>query len=153
MKLTQRPLGLSARGRMMRAVARWTLAGALVFAGAAHLVDPSPFMLLVPSWVPWPAAVVAVTGLMEVAFGVMLALAPAGSARRITGWALAAFLIVVFVGNVSQAVSGADAFGLDTDVERWGRLVFQPLLIAWALWSTSALRYDDRDTRSPDPGY
>ena len=124
----------------MRTIARWTLAGALVFAGAAHLVAPGPFLLLVPSWVPWPAAVVLVTGLMEVMLGVALVLAPAGSTRRITGWAVAAFLIVVFVGNVSQAVSGADAFGLDTDVERWGRLVFQPLLIAWALWSTRGYR-------------
>jgi hypothetical protein len=46
---------------------------------------------------------------------------------------------VVFVGNISQAVSGADVFGLDIDVERWGRLAFQPLLIAWALWSTDAM--------------
>jgi len=124
----------------MRAIARWTLAGALVFAGVAHLVAPDPFLLLLPSWIPWPAAVVMVTGVMEISLGVALAFAPAGGTRRITGWAVSAFLVVVFVGNISQAVSGADAFGLDTGVERWGRLVFQPVLIAWALWSTQGYR-------------
>ena len=120
----------------MKAIARWTFAGALVFAGVAHFVALDQFLLLVPSWIPWPAAMVWGTGVMEAVFGVALVVAPAGDRRRTVGWALAAFLVVVFVGNVSQAVSGTDAFGLDTDVERWGRLVFQPLLIAWALWST-----------------
>ena len=120
----------------MKAIARWTFAGALVFAGVAHFVALDRFMLLVPAWVPWPAAVVWGTGVMEAVFGVALVAAPAGDRRRRVGWALAGFLTVVFVGNVSQAVSGVDAFGLDTDVQRWGRLAFQPLLIAWALWST-----------------
>ncbi|MGY6498700.1 MAG: DoxX family protein, partial [Microcella sp.] len=29
-------------------------------------------------------------------------------------------------------------FGLDTDLARGVRLLFQPLLVAWALWSTGA---------------
>ena len=33
-----------------------------------------------------------------------------------------------------------DAFGLDTDRERLVRLFFQPVLVAWALWSTGAWR-------------
>ncbi len=33
-----------------------------------------------------------------------------------------------------------DGFGLDTAGKRLGRLFFQPVLIALALWSTGALR-------------
>ena len=33
---------------------------------------------------------------------------------------------------------GNDAFGLDSDLSRAVRLVFQPVLVVWALWSTSA---------------
>jgi hypothetical protein len=33
-----------------------------------------------------------------------------------------------------------DAFGLDTDAKRAIRLVFQPVLVAWALVSTDAVR-------------
>lgn len=122
----------------MRAVARWLLAVLMMIAGVAHFAALDSFLLLVPSWVPWPTAIVWVTGVMEIALGVALALAPDGGPRRKVGWLLAVFLLAVFVGNIAQAVSGVDAFGLDTDSERWGRLVFQPLLIAWALWSTSA---------------
>jgi uncharacterized membrane protein len=122
----------------MKAIARWVLGALMVAAGVAHFVALDPFLLLVPSWVPWPTAIVGVTGVMEIALGMGLVLAPKGGLRRKVGWLLAVFLLAVFVGNVSQAVSGVDAFGLDTDAERWGRLVFQPLLIAWALWSTGA---------------
>lgn len=122
----------------MKLVARWLLAVLMVFAGAAHFVALDSFLLLVPSWVPWPTAIVGITGVMEIALGVALVLAPEGAPRRKVGWLLAVFLLAVFVGNISQAVSGVDSFGLDTDSERWGRLVFQPLLIVWALWSTSA---------------
>ena len=33
-----------------------------------------------------------------------------------------------------------DAFGLDTDAKRAIRLVFQPVLVAWALAATDAVR-------------
>jgi uncharacterized membrane protein len=122
----------------MKATARWVLGALMVGAGVAHFVALDPFLLLLPSWVPWPTAIVWVTGVMEIALGVALVLAPEGGPRRKVGWLLVVFLLAVFVGNISQAVSGVDAFGLDTDAERWGRLVFQPLLIAWALWSTGS---------------
>jgi uncharacterized membrane protein len=54
------------------------------------------------------------------------------------GWIVAAFFIAIFPGNVSQYVNGIDAFGLDSDQARLTRLFFQPLLVAWALWSTGA---------------
>lgn len=136
----------------MKTVARWALATLMVLAGVAHFVALDSFLLLVPSWVPWPTAIVWITGVMEIALGVALVLAPEGGARRKVGCLLAVFLLAVFVGNISQAVSGVDAFGLDTDAERWGRLVFQPLLIAWALWSTGWRdRVATSATLHPDP--
>ena len=54
------------------------------------------------------------------------------------GWVVAAFFIVVFPGNIWQFLEGRTAFGLDTDVARFVRLLFQPLLVIWALWCTGA---------------
>ena len=51
---------------------------------------------------------------------------------------VALFFIAIFPGNINQYVNGIDAFGLDTDSARLIRLVFQPLLVLWALWSTRA---------------
>lgn len=130
----------------MKAVARWALAMGLVFTGSAHFVVLERFLPLVPSWMPLPTAVVVVTGVMELTLAGALVLAPDGLRSKV-GWALATFLVVVFVGNVTQVVSGIDAFGLDTDPERWARLAFQPLMIALALWCTGAFG-DARRARS-----
>jgi hypothetical protein len=42
--------------------------------------------------------------------------------------------------RISQYVNQEDAFGLASDGARAARLVFQPLLVLWALWSTGAWR-------------
>lgn len=53
---------------------------------------------------------------------------------------LSRIFVAVFPGNISQLVTHNDSFGLDTDLLRWLRLPFQPVLILWALWSTGAWR-------------
>jgi uncharacterized membrane protein len=75
---------------------------------------------------------------VEIALGLsLLALA---RHRVLVGWVVAAFFVVIFPGNIAQYVDGTDAFGLDTDAARLTRLFFQPVLVAWALWSTGAWR-------------
>lgn len=37
---------------------------------------------------------------------------------------------------IAQAVGKRKGFGLDDDRARYLRLLFQPALVAWALWST-----------------
>jgi hypothetical protein len=47
--------------------------------------------------------------------------------------------VAIFSGNINQFVNGIDAFGLNTDLARGVRLLFQPVLVLWALWSTRAI--------------
>ena len=121
-----------------RSVARWVLGSGLVFAGIAHLsFARHEFRAQVPPWVPMDAAdVVVVSGLVEIALGTALAALPRH--RGVLGLATAAFFVAVFPGNIAQYTGHIDGFGLDTDTKRALRLLFQPLLIAWALWSTGA---------------
>ncbi len=123
-------------GDPARALLRWALAALMLVAGVAHLVATEAFLGQLPSWLPVRTSIVVISGAVEIAFALALLLAAAH--RRAVGWALAVFFVAVFPANVYQAVAGTDAFGLDTPAERWVRLVFQPLLIAWALWSTSS---------------
>ena len=58
--------------------------------------------------------------------------------RAALGWIVAAFFVVIFPGNVWQFIEARDAFGLDSDVARAVRLIFQPVLVVWALWCTGA---------------
>jgi uncharacterized membrane protein len=124
---------------VVAAVARWLLGGVLVVAGVAHLVDTSEFLGQVPTWLPFRSAIVVVSGFVELALGTAL-LAARGDRLVRVGFLVAAFLVAVFPGNVNQLVTGSDAFGLDTDAGRAVRLLFQPVLVAWALWCTGAWR-------------
>ena len=92
-----------------------------------------------PEWVPADKDfVVIASGIVEITLGG--ALIVLGRRRIAVGWIVAAFFVAVFPGNISQYVTRTDAFGLDSDAARGIRLVFQPLLVLWALWSTGALR-------------
>lgn len=127
-------------GSLLRTAGRWILGLGLAGAGAAHLSGSrEEFQAQVPAWVPVDADLVVVaSGVVEIALGVALLSLPRH--RHLLGWITAAFFVVIFPGNVAQYVEGTDAFGLDTDRARLVRLFFQPLLVAWALWSTGAWR-------------
>jgi uncharacterized membrane protein len=58
--------------------------------------------------------------------------------KVMVGWIVATFFVLVFPGNIAQLVEHRNAFGLNSDLARWVRLPFQPVLIALALWSTGA---------------
>lgn len=84
---------------------------------------------------PWPVATIYISGVIEIVLGVALIFMR--NRRQEIGWITAAFFVVVFPGNLWQWWSQTDGFGLDTDQERFVRLLFQPLLIIWAIWSGS----------------
>jgi uncharacterized membrane protein len=91
----------------------------------------------VPTWLPVDADfVVVASGVVEVLLGLSLRLL--WRWRVPLGWVVAAFFVAVFPGNISQFTTGTDSFGLDDDLSRGIRFLFQPLLVAWALWSTGA---------------
>jgi uncharacterized membrane protein len=122
---------------VVRGVVRWLLVALLGTAGVGHFTAAEAFRAQVPTWMPWPEVVIAVSGVVELALAAALAFAPARH-RPLVGWVVAAFFVAVFPGNVSQYVTGTTAFGLDTDAARLVRLLFQPVLVLGALWSTGA---------------
>ena len=118
-----------------RTAARVILGLALTFAGISHLGSArEEFRAQVPTWLPLDADfVVLASGVVEIVLGVALVVLPRWSPW--VGITTAVFFIAIFPGNISQFVNGIDAFGLDTDEARGIRLLFQPLLVLWALWS------------------
>ena len=119
-----------------RVIARVTLGLFLFIAGIGHFTfGREAFAAQVPGWLPLPADLVVVgSGIVELALGASLIALPRH--RAALGWITAAFFVAVFPGNIAQFVDRVDAFGLTTDGARGVRLLFQPLLVLWALWST-----------------
>jgi uncharacterized membrane protein len=123
---------------ILKAIARYALGAALIFAGVGHLTfSRAEFQAQVPVWLPLdPDFVVLASGVVEILLGIGLLFF--GMAAQWVGLAAAAFFVAIFPGNINQYVEGIDAFGLNTDEARFTRLFFQPLLVIWALWSSSA---------------
>ena len=127
-----------------RRIARVVLGLFLLFTGISHLTfGRAEFSAQVPDGLPvGDGVVVVVSGVAELALGAALIALPRH--RVAVGWLVAAFLVAIFPGNISQYLNRVDAFGLTSDAARAVRLIFQPLLVLWALWSTGAWR--DRGT-------
>jgi uncharacterized membrane protein len=123
---------------LLRKVFQIILGAVLAYAGFTHLTtNRTEFQAQVPTILQSQADfVVIASGVVEIILGISLIVL--FKYRTYVGWIVAAFFIAVFPGNISQYINGTDAFGLDTDQARAIRLLFQPLLVIWALWSTGA---------------
>ena len=122
----------------LQKVFRVLLAVFMIYAGFSHLsFNRIEFQSQVPDWVPLSKdLVVILSGIVEMILGLTLLF---WKKQRVNiGWLLALFFVLIFPGNVAQYLEGKDGFGLDTDRARLIRLFFQPVLIAWALWSSGA---------------
>ena len=128
------------RTSVPRTIGRLAFGAALLFAGATHLtVARKEFQAQVPEWLPIDDDIVVLgSGVAEITLGAALVALP--KHRVPVGLAVAAFFIAIFPGNISQLVTHTDAFGLNDDRSRAIRLLFQPVLVLWALWGTAAWR-------------
>lgn len=120
--------------RTQKETLRGILAVCMVIAGVLHFAQPDPFIRIVPDFLPAPAALVYISGVIEILLGVGL-LFPA--TRRLSAWGLVALFIAVFPANLNMAINHIKIAGIP---DAWWfqaiRLPFQFVLIAWAYWYT-----------------
>jgi len=126
---------------IVREISRWALAALLLTAGASHLTwGRRGYRIVVPDWATRllrtdKDMIVVASGAAELMLGAALVALPAD--RRRVGWVIAAFFVAVFPGNLHQWRTGRPAPLLRTDRARFVRLLLQPVLVLWALWSTA----------------
>jgi uncharacterized membrane protein len=125
----------------IKKIARIILGANLIFAGISHLTFArKPFQAQVPDWVPLKIDdTVVFSGIAEIALGSALVFTPEKHQKEVGKFA-AAFFVAVFPGNLSQYAHKRSAFGLDTNEKRFVRLLFQPVLVYWALKSTDSIK-------------
>lgn len=117
-----------------RRTARWLLSAFYLIAGIAHVLRPAGFLAITPPWVPWPAEVIALTGVAEIAGAVGLHIVKLRSAA---GAGLAIYALCVWPANFHHALEGIALGGVQLGWWYHGpRLALQPAIIWWALWAS-----------------
>lgn len=120
---------------MIKTVLRWVLAAFYFAAGVIHLVNPAPFLTIMPGWVPAPYAVVLFTGVAEIlgAIGLVQPFSP--RLRRAAAWGLALYALCVFPANINHfAIDMAKPDGGLGLAYHVPRMFAQPAIIWLALW-------------------
>ena len=110
---------------------------ALIFitAGILHFVTTEFFMRIMPPIIPWHLFWVYLSGVFEIAFGIML-LIPKYS--RFAAWGLIVLLIAVFPANIYMAMN-PQTFPEFSVMGLYLRLAVQFVLIGWAYWLTKRM--------------
>ena len=123
----------------MRAIGigRGLLAAFFIVGGVMHFVLPATYASVMPPWLPWHAALVAISGVCEIAGGIGVLLP---RWRRAAGWGLIALSVAVLPANVQMLQDG-----LASGRPGWQiallvlRLPLQAALIWW-IWKVAARR-------------
>jgi uncharacterized membrane protein len=120
-------------------ILRALLAILYLVAGIFHILLPAPFMSITPGWVPWPATVILLTGLCEIAGATALFIP---HLQKAAGIGLALYAIAVFPANINHAM--LDMYLAHPVLGLWyhiPRLAFQPVLVWASLYATKIITW------------
>ena len=130
LKLIQKNVDYQLAGRI-------SMSAMLVFTAIGHFVFAKGMESMIPDFLPFKSQLVLLTGIMEIAFALLL-LFP--QYKTLTGWTLILFFILVLPANIKAAIEQVnyqtgelDGPGLDY---LWFRIPFQIHLILWVYLST-----------------
>ena len=120
---------------LLKRILLWVMGVFYVLAGVNHFINPQFYMPMMPPYLPWPAGLVFLSGVAEVAVGVGV-LVP--SLRRAAAWGTILLLIAIFPANIHIALNDIPVFGAHegAGIWNWVRLPLQGVLILWAWWYT-----------------
>jgi len=102
-----------------------------IVAGANHFVSPDFYQTIMPPFLPWPVALIYISGVAEILGGAGV-LVP--WSRPFAGWGLIALLIAVFPANIYAVIHSISSNPL-VKILLIARLPFQAVLIAWVYTS------------------
>lgn len=119
--------------RIVKTILLWLLGIFFVVAGINHFRDPGFYLKMMPPYIPWHRAMVAISGVAESLLGLAV-LYP--KTRRLAGWGIIALLIAVFPANVYM-YGHPSLFPNIKPGALLIRLPLQGLMIAWAWWVSS----------------
>lgn len=118
----------------MKKISLYIMAGLYILAGINHFWHPEFYLKIMPPWLPWHEELVFISGVAEVALGILLFF-PA--TRRLAAWGIILLLIAVFPANIQMMLD----YKAEHNLKLWIailRLPLQIVLIWWAYLFTKA---------------
>ena len=112
----------------MKNIFLYIMALAYIAAGVNHFLFPRMYIKIMPGWVPAAALMVKLSGILEIAFALMLLVE---RTRHLGAWLIIALLVAVFPANIQMALD----YSRKANPLLWvayARLPLQLVLIWWA---------------------
>ena len=100
-----------------------------VVAGLNHFRAPRFYEFMIPNWIPAPKTMVWLSGVAEIALGILYAIP---QTRNPAAWGIALLLIAIFPANIQMALKAKQSSKFPPWL-LYARLPLQFALIAWAL--------------------
>ena len=116
----------------MKALSRYLLGVLFVVAGLNHFVMTDFYVGIVPPYLPWPLALVYLSGVAEAGSGLLLLFR---NWAVLAAWGIIALCVAVFPANLHMALHPA-LFPQFSELALWVRLPLQAAIMAWAYWYT-----------------
>ncbi|MEO7424762.1 MAG: DoxX family protein [Fibrobacteria bacterium] len=120
----------------MRKILGYVLAAFFALAGANHFMHPALYLKMMPPYLPFPLALVYLSGILESVQGLGL-LHPRW--RRLAAWGLVGLLFLVFPANIHMALH-PELFPDFRPWLLWARLPLQFVLIGLVLMTVARVR-------------
>ena len=116
---------------------RIVMAVSFIAVGVHHFTDPSPYLAIMPPYLPAHLELVYISGIFEVLGGIGL-LVP--QTRRWAAWGLIALLIAVYPANIHMLVN--EVYLPDMPKEKWILWARMPMqfIFGWATFVSGELR-------------
>ena len=133
-----------ARTHRIKLFFRGLLGVLMVASGILHFANPEPYLMMMPDYLPWHAALVMLSGVAELLLGVALFVP---KLRSLAGWGVVALLIAVWPANIWMASEGIQPPGMEMSTPvAWIRVAMQVVFIYWA-WAVTRPDSDPEATR------
>lgn len=111
-----------------RSFFRYLMALLYLLAGLNHFINPSPYLEIMPPWLPFHELLVLISGIAEITLALLLL--PAAT-RRFAAWGIILLLVAVFPANIQMSIN----LYQQSTPRFWGSIVRLPLQLALIWWA------------------